>query len=68
MNNLSALPGDSGSASRGQPSNLALDVEFAQLSDPGKQREHNEDYLGHVAPSSPARLARMDGSSCWPME
>jgi len=60
MSNLSALPGDSGSASRGQPSNLALDVEFAQLSDPGKQREHNEDYLGHVAPSSPAQ-ARSQG-------
>jgi len=60
MRNLSALPGDSGSASRGQPSNLALDVEFAQLSDPGKQREHNEDYLGHVAPSSPAQ-ARSQG-------
>jgi len=28
-----------------------LDVEFAQLSDPGKVRDHNEDYLGHSAPS-----------------
>jgi serine/threonine protein phosphatase PrpC len=60
MSNLSLLPDDSGSQSRGQPSNLALDVEFAQLSDPGKQREHNEDYLGHVAPGSPAR-ARSHG-------
>ena len=25
-----------------------LDVEFTQLSDPGKVRGHNEDYLGHV--------------------
>jgi len=60
MNNLSALPDDSESHSRGSQSNLALDVEFAQLSDPGKQREHNEDYLGHVAPGSPAR-ARSHG-------
>jgi PPM family protein phosphatase len=60
MNNLSALPGDSESPSRGQPSNLALDVEFAFHSDPGKQREHNEDYLGHVAPASPAH-ARSHG-------
>ena len=37
-----------------------LDVEFAQLSDPGKLREHNEDYLGHVVPASPAR-ARSHG-------
>ena len=28
---------------------LTLDLEFAHLSDPGKQREHNEDYLGHVS-------------------
>jgi protein phosphatase len=54
MNNLSTLPGDSGAHSRRQPSDMALDVEFAQLSDPGKQREHNEDYLGHVVPASPA--------------
>src|ERR1700733_12208984 len=60
MNNLSALPDDSESHSRGSQSNLALDVEFAQLSDPGKQREHNEDYLGHVVPGSPAR-ARSHG-------
>lgn len=60
MNNLNALPGDNESPSRGQPSGLALDVEFAQLSDVGKQREHNEDYLGHVAPSSPAH-ARTHG-------
>lgn len=60
MNNPIALPGDSGPQPRGQLSNLALDVEFAQLSDPGKQREHNEDYLGHVAPATPAR-ARSHG-------
>jgi protein phosphatase len=30
-----------------------MDLEFAQLSDPGKLRDHNEDYCGHAAPASP---------------
>jgi protein phosphatase len=60
MNNPGAVPGDSGSLPPAQPSNLSLDLEFAQLSDPGKQREHNEDYLGHVVPASPAH-ARSHG-------
>jgi serine/threonine protein phosphatase PrpC len=42
------------------PENSVLDVEFAQFSDPGKVRGHNEDYLGFVVPSSPAR-ARSHG-------
>jgi len=33
-----------------------LDVEFAELSDPGLSREHNEDSVGHVVPSSPAQV------------
>lgn len=33
-----------------------LDVEFAQLSDPGTVRPRNEDYLGYVLPSSPAQV------------
>ncbi len=37
-----------------------LDLEFAELSDPGLVRSHNEDYLGHVAPLSPAQ-ARSHG-------
>jgi serine/threonine protein phosphatase PrpC len=60
MNNFSALPDDSGSRPGGQTSSSALDVEFAQLSDPGKQREQNEDYLGYIRPGSSAR-ARSHG-------
>ncbi len=37
-----------------------LDLEFAELSDPGRVRDHNEDFLGHEAPSSPAQ-ARTHG-------
>jgi PPM family protein phosphatase len=55
MNNLSAVPDDSGARSGGQPSNSTLDVEFAQHSDPGKQRGHNEDYLGQAIPDTPAQ-------------
>ena len=32
-----------------------LDIEFAQVSDPGRVRDHNEDYLGYVVPETPAR-------------
>jgi PPM family protein phosphatase len=31
------------------------DLEFAQLSDTGRVREHNEDSLGYVQPTSPAQ-------------
>ena len=37
-----------------------LDVEFAQLSDPGKSRDHNEDYLGYAMPETPEQ-ARTHG-------
>jgi serine/threonine protein phosphatase PrpC len=37
-----------------------LDVEFAALSDDGKLRDHNEDYLGHVIPADPQQ-ARSHG-------
>ncbi len=30
-----------------------LDLDFAQLSDPGKARANNEDYLGHYQPPTP---------------
>lgn len=29
-----------------------LELEFAELSDPGKVRGHNEDFLGHAAPAT----------------
>ncbi len=38
-----------------------LDVEFAQLSDPGKSRDHNEDYLGYTVPETADRA----GSHGW---
>ena len=33
-----------------------LDLEFAELSDTGKVRDHNEDCLGHLLPESPAQV------------
>ena len=43
-----------------KPRGAMLDVEFAQLSDVGKVRPHNEDYLGWVDPGTPER-ARSHG-------
>jgi protein phosphatase len=37
-----------------------LEVEFAQLSDCGRVREHNEDYLGYALPATPEQ-ARTQG-------
>ncbi len=36
--------------------NPTLDVEFAELSDTGKVRPHNEDYFGHFVPTTPMQL------------
>src|SRR6266852_9661335 len=37
-----------------------LELEFAQLSDPGKVRGHNEDFMGYAEPSTPEQ-ARSHG-------
>lgn len=33
-----------------------LDLEFAERTDVGRVRDHNEDYLGHAAPANPAQV------------
>jgi PPM family protein phosphatase len=33
-----------------------LELEFAQHSDPGRARDHNEDYLGYAAPATPEQI------------
>lgn len=33
-----------------------LDLEFAELTDPGRVRSNNEDAIGHVLPSGPAQV------------
>ncbi len=45
---------------RRAPQSSMLDVEFTQLSDRGRAREQNEDYLGYVLPATPAE-ARSHG-------
>ena len=37
-----------------------LELEFAQLSDPGKARDHNEDFIGYAEPGTPEQ-ARSHG-------
>ena len=37
-----------------------LELEFAQLSDPGKVRDHNEDFIGYAEPGTPEQ-ARSHG-------
>ena len=41
---------------RGPLETPMLNVEFAQLSDCGRVRGHNEDYLGYVLPGTPAEV------------
>src|SRR5579872_4892757 len=53
-----AVGGASGGAAA--PQNSTLEVEFAELSDTGRSRDHNEDYLGHVLAESPEQ-ARSHG-------
>src|ERR1700680_1594176 len=44
----------------GSPFQNMLELEFAQRTDVGRVREHNEDYLGYVSPATPAQ-ARTHG-------
>ena len=37
-----------------------LDLEFVERTDVGRVRDHNEDYLGHASPGTPAK-ARTHG-------
>jgi PPM family protein phosphatase len=55
MNNAAQLSGG-GQAAPG----ATLEIEFAELSDMGRVRDHNDDYLGHLPPES-AALARSHG-------
>src|SRR5215469_5684431 len=41
--------------SPGQPQSSGLEIECAQVSDPGRTRDHNEDYLGCVLADTLAR-------------
>src|ERR1039458_2598355 len=40
-------------AAENRPIPISMDVEFAQISDLGKVRQGNEDYLGYVLPATP---------------
>lgn len=52
-----ALTAQVGGASQAyHPAQSSMDVEFAQLSDVGRVRQGNEDYLGHFAPASPEEV------------
>ncbi len=54
---MSTIPGAPGfpSPPRVVPATSMLDLEFAAISDVGRVRDHNEDYLGHVLALSPAQ-------------
>ena len=41
---------------RSLPAGETLALDFAEVSEPGRVRDHNEDYLGHARPSTPARV------------
>ena len=49
FNTVTSFPGSAG------PQGVGLELEFVQLSDPGRVRGHNEDFLGWAAPESSAR-------------
>ncbi len=53
MPDMSSGPANNGDRSGARFRDAILDIEFSACSDPGRQREHNEDYLGYVKPSNP---------------
>src|SRR5258706_7869126 len=61
-NMLQSHRGVSYSAARSNPGGQhfsgtsMLELEFAQLSDPGKVRGHNEDFIGYAEPSTPEQV------------
>lgn len=59
VNYRQEVGGNFGRETLAQPHPM-LEVDFAQLSDTGRVREHNEDYLGHFIPATPV-LARSHG-------
>jgi len=52
MADISPRPSYDSKGSSERPRDSMLDVEFSSLSDPGRQRGHNEDFLGHVKPAT----------------
>ncbi len=44
-----------------------LELEFAELTDVGRVRDHNEDFMGHALPAGEGKAALTGGSSQSPM-
>jgi PPM family protein phosphatase len=52
-----AVTAEVGGVARGyRPAQSSMDVEFVELSDVGRVRQGNEDYLGHFVPVSPEEV------------
>lgn len=52
-----AVTAEVGGVARGYlPAQSSMDVEFVELSDVGRVRQGNEDYLGHFVPASPEEV------------
>jgi serine/threonine protein phosphatase PrpC len=49
-------PSASGAGAARAVQSSMLDIDFAQVSDPGRSRDHNEDYIGYVPADSDARV------------
>src|SRR5690242_11496386 len=52
-----AVTAEVGGVAQGyHPAQSSMDVEFVELSDVGRVRQGNEDYLGHFVPASPEEV------------